>query len=82
MFKSPEAKEIPNIVLEAVEKINSNLLYSIDIVKSKKGLWIVVEIGDGQVSGLKEWSVDEFYSVFNYSAQNKKKQIKQKNFQI
>jgi hypothetical protein len=36
------------------------LFYSLDVVQQLSGQYIVVEVGDGQVSDLKEWDVTDF----------------------
>ncbi|MED4955438.1 ATP-grasp domain-containing protein [Paenibacillus sp. FSL R5-0527] len=47
--------------LEVAKQIRSNF-FTIDIAKTEAGEWIVIEVGDGQVSGLPEKvSVEEFY---------------------
>ena len=64
VFSSSDNVEIMQIVLDVARIINSDLLFSIDAVKLSNGEWTIVEIGDGQVSGLKEWEVSRFYSIF------------------
>lgn len=47
--------------LEIAKEIRSNF-FTIDIAKTEAGEWIVIEVGDGQVSALPEKvSVEEFY---------------------
>lgn len=46
------------------EKIKS-IFFSVDIsLDLQTGKNIIVEIGDGQVSGLKQWSIQNFCSMF------------------
>lgn len=47
-------------------KINSNF-YTIDFAKLTNGSWIIVEIGDGQVSSIKENSFNDLLYSFNES---------------
>jgi hypothetical protein len=54
----PEA-EIPEIVVECARRINSKF-FSIDIVERNDGCKRVIEIGDGQVSGLVGWTAERF----------------------
>lgn len=53
-------ENIPLIVLEAAKILNYYHLYTIDSVDS-----IIVEIGDEQVSGLKEWTEEDFLRIFH-----------------
>lgn len=57
-------KEIPNVVYKAIPLIDSNF-YTIDVDYDSEGNEIIVELGDGQVSGLKEWSQHDFFAIFN-----------------
>ena len=54
---------IPSMVAEIATKIDSNF-FSIDIINDINGKEWLVEIGDGQVSGLKHWKVEKFYDIF------------------
>jgi len=54
---------VPTIVSEIAKKIDSNF-FSIDIIEDIHGKEWLVEIGDGQVSGMKKWTVDKFYEIF------------------
>tara|TARA_R110002110_G_scaffold209215_1_gene421607 strand:+ start:14890 stop:15681 length:792 start_codon:yes stop_codon:yes gene_type:complete len=51
--------KIPDIVSECASRLVSKF-YAVDIVKNKSGVDMVIEIGDGQVSDLKEWSPERF----------------------
>jgi hypothetical protein len=44
----------------AVELLQPRLFYSLDVAETLAGQPVVVEVGDGQVSDLKEWSMDDF----------------------
>lgn len=48
-------------ISEKIKNIKSNF-FTIDIAKKSSGEWIVIELGDGQVSGLQEYDVKTFYS--------------------
>ena len=55
--------------LAIAETIKSNF-FTMDIAKTKKGKWIIIELGDGQVSGLPEnINPDTFYSHLNQNIQ-------------
>lgn len=51
--------EIPHIVQEVAKRIDAPF-YSIDIVEREDGIFRLVELGDGQVSDKKMWSVEAF----------------------
>lgn len=55
---------IPQIVLD-ITKLHTQPFYSVDIVKTISGKDILIEIGDGQVSDIKKWHVEDFYQIFN-----------------
>jgi ATP-grasp domain, R2K clade family 3 len=55
---SPDA-EIPDIVKECARRIDSKF-FSVDIIERQDGGKRIVEIGDGQVSGLVGWTADRF----------------------
>lgn len=56
-------EEIPQIVYDITNKISSPF-YSIDIIKDINGNNRLVEIGDGQVSGIKKWNIEDFINIF------------------
>lgn len=76
-FYWPYSEEIPEICQEGIKFAQSQAdlisdrvnFFVIDIAKKKDGEWIVVEINDGQMSGLSEISPESFYynlnNVFN-----------------
>ncbi|WP_348271744.1 ATP-grasp domain-containing protein [Proteus genomosp. 6] len=45
-------------------KTNINSYNSIDVVKNAVGELRLVEIGDGQVSDIKEWSAEKLVKAF------------------
>ena len=55
--------QIPDIVIEIASKIDAPF-YSIDMVQKNNGTLRLVEIGDGQVSDKKMWSIKFFASIF------------------
>ncbi len=62
-FAASTATNIPDIVTACSRRINSKF-FSVDIIDRIDGCQRVVEIGDGQVSGLVGWSVDRFTAVW------------------
>lgn len=61
---SANESEMPAVVHECAKRIPSPF-FSVDIVKRKDGVIRVVEIGDGQVSDLKEWTAKQFASIWS-----------------
>lgn len=58
-----EINEYPKFIDEILEKlkdINSNF-FTVDIAKRCDGKWIIMELGDGQVSGLQDYDAERFY---------------------
>lgn len=53
---------LPASLQEAVALLQPRLFYSFDVAETLAGQAVLVEVGDGQVSDLKEWSVTEFGS--------------------
>ena len=39
--------------------------YSVDVIQRGDGAWRVVELGDGQVSDLKEWSAQQLFEIWS-----------------
>ncbi|MDO5561043.1 MAG: ATP-grasp domain-containing protein [Oscillospiraceae bacterium] len=59
-----EDEELVHFLTAASERIKSNF-FSVDAAKTADGKYIVMEIGDGQVSGLQDYSEKKFYdSIF------------------
>ena len=53
--------DIPTIVRECIERLNGcSRFYSVDCIKTTGGDNRIVEVGDGQVSGLVGWTPDRF----------------------
>jgi len=55
-------RELPASLQEAVALLQPRLFYSFDVAETLDGQPVLVEVGDGQVSDLKEWPVAEFGS--------------------
>jgi hypothetical protein len=58
----PDAK-IPAIVQECARRIDSKF-FSVDAIERSDGCHRIVEVGDGQVSGLVVWTVDRFAKLW------------------
>lgn len=57
------AAPFPAELLPALEKLESRWFYTVDVAYTSEGQPIIIEIGDGQVSDLKEWTVAELYGT-------------------
>ncbi|UOQ66303.1 ATP-grasp domain-containing protein [Hymenobacter volaticus] len=55
-----EQKELPAELHPVLALLAPRLFYSLDVVQLSSGRYRVVEVGDGQVSDLKEWDVTDF----------------------
>lgn len=53
---------LPESLRAAVAALRPRLFYSFDVAETLAGQPVLVEVGDGQVSDLKEWTVAEFGS--------------------
>ena len=59
--------ELPDIqhFTEIASRIKS-IFFTMDVAKSKKGKWLIIELGDGQVSGIPETAdLKDFYRKLN-----------------
>ncbi|AFY94070.1 ATP-grasp domain-containing protein [Chamaesiphon minutus] len=63
VFAASPDLEIPKIVTECARRIDSKF-FSIDCIARRDGRIRIVEIGDGQVSGLVGWTVDRFANLW------------------
>jgi hypothetical protein len=56
--------EYPEFVDDIIEKLmaTKSKFFTVDIAKKSDGQWIVMELGDGQVSGLQEYDAKSYYS--------------------
>ncbi|MDF7812434.1 ATP-grasp domain-containing protein [Hymenobacter sp. YC55] len=52
--------ELPTALRPVLARLAPRLFYSLDVAQLVAGKWVVVEVGDGQVSDLKEWDVTDF----------------------
>lgn len=55
-----EYPEFVDQILHEFKNIKSNF-FTVDIAKKSNGEWIIMELGDGQVSGLQEYDIKNFY---------------------
>ncbi|WP_022825586.1 ATP-grasp domain-containing protein [Hymenobacter norwichensis] len=55
-----ERTELPAELNPVLARLAPRLFYSLDVVQFMSGEYVVVEVGDGQVSDLKEWDVTDF----------------------
>ncbi len=66
IYDGPRQQDLDREAFKLLEKVSSIISqytngYVIDIAKTEKGEWIVIEINDLQMSGLSEISPDRFY---------------------
>lgn len=52
----------PEVLKPALKVLKSRWFYTVDVAYTQTGQPIIIEVGDGQVSDSKEWSVAELYS--------------------
>ncbi len=55
---------IPHIIYDIADKINTPF-FSADIAENTEGELRLIEIGDGQVSDIKEWDMEKFISMLH-----------------
>lgn len=60
-FEAAEAP-FPEVLMPALEALKSRWFYTVDVAYTQIGQPVIIEVGDGQVSDTKEWSVAELYS--------------------
>jgi hypothetical protein len=58
---------VPDIVESIARRIDSPF-FSVDIVLSAQGQPRLIELGDGQVSDIKQWPIDTFVEIFRQPA--------------
>lgn len=59
----PDGDDVPDIVKVVAERISAPF-FSVDVVQTEStGDWRLVELGDGQVSSMKEWPLEEFVDM-------------------
>lgn len=59
---SPNNKEVPEVVTLAAQRIESPF-FSVDVATRIDGVVEIVELGDGQVSDIKEWPLLNFATI-------------------
>lgn len=64
---APSGHRVPDIVREVAGRI-SHPFFSVDAATAESGERRIVEIGDGQVSDLVGWSVDDFVRMWRETA--------------
>ncbi|SEU02190.1 ATP-grasp domain-containing protein [Hymenobacter actinosclerus] len=52
--------ELPPRLVPVLNQLAGRRFYSLDVARTWTGEAVVVEVGDGQVSDLKEWQLDDF----------------------
>jgi hypothetical protein len=52
--------KLPQELLPVISHLAAQSFYSLDVARTIAGAFIVVEVGDGQVSDLKEWPLSDF----------------------
>jgi ATP-grasp domain, R2K clade family 3 len=62
VFRADPKAPIPEIAIDCAGRIKSRF-FSIDTIDRQDGVKRIVEIGDGQVSGLVGWSIDRFVEI-------------------
>ncbi len=62
-FAPQPSEEIPDIVEQCAQAINSNF-FSVDVIKRRDDVKRIVEIGDGQVSDQVGWSIERFIEIW------------------
>jgi hypothetical protein len=62
-YGSDPRSEIPEIVVECANRIESKF-FSVDVVVRSDGELRIIEVGDGQVSDLVGWSVERFACIW------------------
>jgi len=62
--KIPSSQEVPiEFMAKAINSIKSNInFFTIDVAQTESGEWIVIELNDGQMSGLSENNPEVLYA--------------------
>ena len=60
-FGAAEA-QLPETLKPALGALKNRWFYTVDVAYTQTGQPVIIEVGDGQVSDIKEWSVAELYS--------------------
>jgi hypothetical protein len=61
---APDDRAIPSVVETCSSRIMCPF-YSVDVATREDGVERIIEIGDGQVSDLKEWSAERFATIWS-----------------
>ncbi|GGF27280.1 ATP-grasp domain-containing protein [Hymenobacter cavernae] len=56
-------KRFPVVLQPVLARLQSRWLYTLDVAYTASGTPLIIEVGDGQVSDTKEWSVAELYQT-------------------
>lgn len=57
---------VPDIVNKIAQLDIGSSFYSVDIVKAKSGELRLIELGDGQVSDKKQWTISQFVDILKF----------------
>ena len=52
--------EFPDELMQTCQNLDSDF-YTIDMAMTTEGKWVIIEVGDGQVSGLQDYDAGKFY---------------------
>lgn len=63
VFAASSDAQIPEIAIDCASRIDSKF-FTIDVIERRDGCQRIVEIGDGQVSGLVGWTSDRFANLW------------------
>lgn len=55
----------PDIVSKVIGNVGNYGFYTVDVILDENDKAWIIEIGDGQVSGLKEFELRNLYNLFN-----------------
>ena len=64
LAEEPQKSDVPiSFINKVIDLIgNAASYYAIDVAETQSGEWIVIEINDGQMSGLSQNDPDELYT--------------------
>jgi hypothetical protein len=74
LASKPDASEVPQEFLQtAIERIGNKInFYALDVAQTAEGNWIVIELNDGQMSGLSENDPSSFYANLKLAIEERK----------
>ena len=65
---APTASSAPAAAIQLTNEVRDRIgapFYSVDVAQRRgDGVWRVIDLGDGQVSSLKQWTTAEFYRIW------------------